>query len=122
MVGATGATLVLTNFTSAAVGTYSVVVANSAGRVTSPGAVIAVGRTTVSTPPQISSQPASTTVNAGSTVALNVGATGTAPLTYQWRKDGSVLSGATNASLVLTNVQPTGAGAYLVSGRKQAFF
>jgi len=34
--------------------------------------------------PTISSQPVSTTINSGSTAALSVVASGTAPLTYQW--------------------------------------
>jgi hypothetical protein len=49
-----------------------------------------------------------------------VAATGLDPLTYQWRKNGSNLSdggnisGVTNATLTLTNVQASDAGTYLV--------
>jgi hypothetical protein len=46
----------------------------------------------------ISTQPASQTVAAGQTATFTVGATGAAPLTYQWQKDGSAISGATGAS------------------------
>lgn len=50
------------------------------------------------TAPSITSQPANATVNAGSTATFSVTATGTAPLTYQWRKNGAAISGATASS------------------------
>src|SRR5262249_11355422 len=34
------------------------------------------------------------------------------PMSYQWQKDGSPITGATNASLVITNLQLTNSGAY----------
>ena len=63
--------------------------------------------------PAIAAQPVATTSGAvGQTVRLSVGASaGTAPVTYQWRKDGSVISGATNAELSLP-LTTTAAGAY----------
>ena len=72
---------------------YSVVVSNSAGTVTSSSATL-----TVTVPPAISTQPASQTVTAGQTATFAVAATGTAPLTYQWRKNGSNISGATSST------------------------
>ncbi len=42
--------------------------------------------------PRILTQPAGLSLAAGGSVSLNVAATGTAPLTYQWRKDGVNLS------------------------------
>src|SRR5207245_11066514 len=39
-------------------------------------------------------------------------AAGTAPLSYQWRKDGGRLAGATQSSLTLTNFQESDAGSY----------
>ena len=43
---------------------------------------------------------------------------GTPPLTYQWRKAGASLTGATDASLIMTNVQAADLGSYdvVVSG------
>jgi hypothetical protein len=57
-----------------------------------------IGQPTTSAPvaPTISSQPASTKVTAGQTARFNIAATGTAPLTYQWKKNGAAISGATS--------------------------
>jgi hypothetical protein len=80
-----------------------------------------VYRFNLTTPnPTITSQPQSRTNSAGTTATFNVAATGLGPLTYQWRMNGSNLSdggnvsGATNATLTLTNVQASDAGTYLV--------
>jgi hypothetical protein len=48
--------------------------------------------------PTISTQPANQTVLAGATATFSVTATGTAPLTYQWKKGGTAIAGATSAS------------------------
>src|ERR1700722_14810447 len=48
--------------------------------------------------PTISAQPANVTLISGNTATFTVTATGTAPLTYQWRKSGTAISGATAAS------------------------
>src|SRR6266566_1395518 len=48
--------------------------------------------------PSITTQPASQTVTAGQTATVSVAATGTAPLSYQWQKNGAAISGATSAS------------------------
>jgi hypothetical protein len=45
-------------------------------------------------------------------VTFTVGASGSAPFVYQWRKDGTNLPGATSASLLLTNVQRRHSGTY----------
>jgi hypothetical protein len=50
------------------------------------------------TPPSITTQPASQTVTVGQTATFSVVATGTAPLSYQWRKNGANISGATSSS------------------------
>lgn len=60
-------------------GSYSVVVSNSLGTATSAVAVL-----TVNFPPTITTQPLSQTVDVGSNLVLQVQATGTAPLGYQW--------------------------------------
>jgi hypothetical protein len=48
--------------------------------------------------PTISTQPAAQSVLVGQTATFTVAANGTAPLTYQWSKNGTAISGATSAS------------------------
>jgi hypothetical protein len=48
--------------------------------------------------PTITTQPASQTVTAGQTATFSVVASGTAPLSYQWQKNGATIAGATSAS------------------------
>lgn len=50
------------------------------------------------TPVSISTQPQSQSKNVGQTATFSVSASGTAPFTYQWRKNGSNISGATGSS------------------------
>ena len=61
---------------------FTVTISNTAGSVTSNAASL-----TVNVPPSITAQPASQTVTAGQTATFSVTATGTAPLTYQWKKN-----------------------------------
>ena len=48
--------------------------------------------------PSIATQPATQTVAAGQTATFSVTATGTGPFTYQWKKNGTNISGATSSS------------------------
>jgi N-acetylmuramoyl-L-alanine amidase len=70
--------------------------------------------------PAITAQPASRTVNPGGTTSFTVTATGSAPLSYQWRdndanlSNGGNLSGVNAATLTITNAQQTNAGTYTV--------
>jgi len=48
--------------------------------------------------PSITSQPASADVAMGQTATFTVAVTGTTPLSYQWRKNGSAISGATSST------------------------
>lgn len=68
----------------------------------------------LNTAPAIVTGPLGRTVAAGSQVTFSVTATGSPVPTYQWRKDGANIAGATGATLTLTNVQPGDAGAYSV--------
>jgi hypothetical protein len=67
---------------------------------------------TITAAPLITQQPAAQSVSLGASVAFSVTASGTAPLTYQWLKNEQPLQGATNRSLILTNVVPANAGNY----------
>ena len=75
---------------------FSVVVSNSAGTVTSSNATLTV--TAAAVAPSITGQPFAKTVTAGDTATFSVEATGTAPLRYQWKKNGTPIDGATNSS------------------------
>jgi len=79
--------------------TFYVVVSNAAGSVTSAGALLFVS-TSGAVSPTITTQPASQTVSAGQAASFSVTATGTAPLSYQWRKNGTAIGSATNASYI----------------------
>src|SRR5713101_6304159 len=48
--------------------------------------------------PYITTQPANQTVAAGQTASFSVAALGTAPLNYQWQKNGADITGATSSS------------------------
>ncbi|MHB8519616.1 MAG: immunoglobulin domain-containing protein [Limisphaerales bacterium] len=56
-------------------------------------------------PPVITLQPQDQSARVGENVTFSVAASGSPPLTYQWRFNGFVWPNATNATLVLTNVQ-----------------
>jgi sugar lactone lactonase YvrE len=105
--GTSGLSLVISNLLASDAGGYRVVVTNASGSVTS-----AVATLTILGPPSISAQPVSRTVLAGSNVSFSVTASGLATLYYQWRFDEAELSGKTNASLSLTNVQSPNTGDY----------
>jgi len=64
--------------------------------------------------PTITQQPAGQTVSAGSTVTLNVNATGYPPPTFQWQRNQADVPGATNMSLTITNFQAASEGSFRV--------
>src|SRR5262249_23178378 len=68
----------------------------------------------VSGGPIITQPPQSQTVHFGTTVTFAVGVDGSGPFSYQWSFDGNPIPGATNGSLVLSNVQFTNAGGYAI--------
>ena len=63
-----------------------------------PGLIVRYGGTSSNVPPSITSHPTNQSVNVGQTATFTVGATGTPPLSYQWQKNGSDISGATSSS------------------------
>ena len=62
--------------------------------------------------PQVTTQPGAQSIKLGANITFTVNATGTAPLSYQWLKDGVAISGATNASYTLAAVTPEDAADY----------
>lgn len=63
------------------------------------------------TPPAIAQQPANQTVLVGGNATFTVGATGTAPLSYQWQRGQVNIAGATATSYTLPNAQQSDNGA-----------
>jgi len=114
--GVNSNTLVISGVQPVDVGNYSVVVSNAVGFVTSSNAALVV-----LTPPSITTPPAALTVNEGVPASFTVVAAGTAPLSYQWKRNGTNInnggsvSGATTPTLTLNNAQPLQGGLYSVA-------
>ena len=97
--GANSATYIRSNAQPSHVGDYKVRVRGSLGTVTSSPALLSL----------VSSNPPA---RIGDTISL--GAVAASRSTYQWEFNGGSLPGETNANLVLTNLQPSQSGNYLV--------
>jgi hypothetical protein len=106
--GATSATFTIASVAVGDAGNYNVVITNGCGTVTSADAAL-----TVTAAPVITTQPAAVTVCSGSAANFSVVATGTA-LTYQWRKDGTDIGGATSATYSIAAATAANAGTYTV--------
>ncbi len=106
--GATNASYTINNISAGDAASYTVTVTGTCGTVTSAAAVL-----TISTAPAITGQPASATQCVGTNVTFTVTATGTG-LTYQWRKGGVNIAGATGASYTINNIALTDAATYTV--------
>lgn len=113
IVGATNASY---SFTAVAGDTGSVFVCranNGVGaEVPSNAAVLTV--TSVAVAPSIITQPASQAITEGNPCTFSVVATGTAPLSYQWKKNGVNIPGATSSSYTFTPVLADAGAAYSV--------
>jgi hypothetical protein len=107
--GATNSTYTIPSAQTADAGSYSVVVSNVAGSVTSSAATLSV-----KIPPTITTQPVSATVTAGKNAAFRVVASGSSTLTYQWYFNGDAISGAGSATYTVTAAQSANVGAYSV--------
>jgi pectin methylesterase-like acyl-CoA thioesterase len=112
LAGATNATLALAATANSDAGSYTVVVTNGLGNVTSNPATITV--TTAAVPATITTPPASLTITAGQPASFSVTAFGSAPLTYQWFRNGTALPGATTSTIGFPTSTTTAGGDYTV--------
>lgn len=69
---------------------------------------------TASNAPLITNQPQSQTASVSNAATFSVTATGSAPIGYQWRKNGTAISGATRSSYTIASVRASDAGTYSV--------
>lgn len=120
--GARSSSYTISSATSADAGGYAVRINSSWYTTTTNTAVLSVGDMPPTSPtppaptaPAITAQPLSRSVVAGASVSFEVTASGTGPLSYQWFKDGSAVSGANSSTLSLANVQLANAGSYSVA-------
>lgn len=114
--GSTTDTLLISSAALADSGTYSVVVSNVYGSVTSTGAVLNVTLAA----PVITVQPTNQTVLPGGTATFTAAAVGSLPMFYQWQEngtplaDGGQISGSATTTLTISNVSAANAGVYSV--------
>src|SRR5205823_409393 len=85
--GATGTSLSVSDVQPADAGSYTVVVTNSAGAITSSVAML-----TVWVPPSVATQPQSRTNVQGTTATFSASANGTSPFSYQWQFNNGPIS------------------------------
>jgi len=107
--GATSRGYVIADATvSTTAGSYTVKVSNAAGSVTSSAAKVGLA-------PAITSQPVALNKVSAQSASFSVVAIGTGPLSYQWYKDGVLISGATASAYSIASVGSQHIGNYAVT-------
>lgn len=107
--GANSTSYTVSSATTNSAGTYSCSVTDGTLTVNCSNFALAVNQIV-----RITTQPTNQMVNEGVDVNLNVVASGTGPLSYQWYFNGQAISGATSAQLSLQNVTTSNDGNYYV--------
>ncbi|MGZ5527844.1 MAG: beta strand repeat-containing protein [Limisphaerales bacterium] len=110
--GATTAFLTLNNVLASDAGTYHCIVANAGG--TTDSTTGGFEAYLIVNEPVILTQPKGLTLRSGNSSALTVVAGGTG-LSYQWKKDGNNISGATDTSYSINSATLADSGAYTVN-------
>jgi pectin methylesterase-like acyl-CoA thioesterase/pectate lyase len=106
-------TLNLTNVQLTDAGSYTALVSNASGGVTSNPVALNVSVDPVPPPPSITAQPADTTAPVNSPTSLSVAAAGDG-LFYQWFRNGVLIPGATQATLPFASAQVSDSADYSV--------
>jgi hypothetical protein len=113
--GATGVSLVIPNVTTANNGVYNALATNSAGWSLSNDLILTVGVAETKSAPSFTLQPYPTaSAPAGSSITLSAQAVGTPTPVYQWLKNGTAISSATNSTLTLPSLATSDAATYSV--------
>jgi len=112
--GATSASLNISDVALNDAGNYDLVVSSSVSSVTSAVVALLVNELVVINPVVILSQPQALEVTEGEQATFSVTAEGGGELSYQWRKDGVEINGATSSSISLNSAVFSDAGLYNV--------
>lgn len=114
--GSATSALTISNVTSNNVGAYSVILSNAAGVLASSNASLTI----VPSAPVVVLQPTNQSILPGAPASFSVAAVGNTPYIYRWQFNGTNLtngvnfSGATNSTLIISNVATANAGVYSV--------
>jgi hypothetical protein len=111
--GANSANLTFTSVALSDAGTYSVVITDPAGFVTSSSVALTVSP--AGGPPVVVSivlQPAPVSTTVGGAATFTVAVTGDASIIYQWRRNQAPIAGATGPSFTIADVHVSDAGTY----------
>jgi uncharacterized repeat protein (TIGR03803 family) len=114
--GAATRSLTISNVATANVGTYSVIVSNSAGVLPSSNAILSI----LPSAPVVTTQPANQSVLPGAPASFSVAAIGNTPFYYQWQfygtnlSNGQNFSGVTNSTVNIGSALPANSGPYSV--------
>jgi len=111
--GATAATYNKIDSTLSDSGIYHVVASTANQQISSLNALVSVNETISEV--IIVNAPLSTSIVEGATAYLSVEVSGDGPISYQWQKEGSVISGATSSSLTIQNSKKSDEGSYRVN-------
>lgn len=100
----------------ATAGTFSVVVSDGTASTTSSSAILTVKPAPLpgQNPPVITRQPTSLTTTVGESPSMFVEVADISQATFQWKKNGVALAGATATSIIFPNVRTSDAGDYSV--------